>query len=346
MEVPHVLQLKRHGKASPVVGCELDSMSVRLVQTTHGPRSRLRVAERPLRLLPACAGVFDDRWAGAIARTVRDTLASEGFQGHRLVVGLPNSLVTYRRLTVPMMGDEELARALPWQLARECDLRQTEVCCDFYALGCRTELGVPKRDIIAVHAPMQSLDLLERSLLAEDLEPVAMESTLGATARCFWAMSRGLGRDGAACAVLLGPASTTILVVREGSPTFLHSFGCGQAGWDRFQGSEELAGRFVQDVLRELRICRYYLEERYGRAAAPTWGCILGAAEMEGWLRDAMGDSDPMPLAPSDQALGPIAAQLTGEVLSPVSLNEWIIPIGLSMYETSELIEEGTQCGS
>ncbi len=320
------------------VGCEVGADRVRLAQLDGARLERVRMAEASIDP-PADSG--EDAvgaWIARVAATTARLHVEGSFSGRGVVVGAPPALVSYRRMTVPQLPEDEIERTLCGQLARECNVQQSELCCDYYEADMECESSGQRREVVAVCAPARPLECIESQLAARDLELRAIDTPVGAVARCL-SNAPAIGvPEQPLLVVRVGASATLLCVVVGGVPVFVHSFGCGRQMFESDQDSSHIAP-FVVEVTREMRICMHFLEER--GEIVPSRACILGAGSAEAELREAITEGLSLGVSDVTDLLAPHLRTAGRQLLAGVEHHDWLVPLGLCAYGISRGREEG-----
>ncbi|HEB61230.1 MAG TPA: hypothetical protein ENJ06_05330 [Phycisphaeraceae bacterium] len=121
----------------------------------------------------------------AISRAVKRILSTCEFIGRSAVVNLPTCEMDIHSIRMPAMPDDELAKALRFEVQErfDTDISTTEI--GFVRLGELRQGDELKHEIILMLAPHRiTINYLD-ALIAAGLRPKAVDASFNACARCF-----------------------------------------------------------------------------------------------------------------------------------------------------------------
>lgn len=165
-----------------------------MVQYVQGPRGLTVLADGHYRLPEGLSETGADR-RDACAEGVRALLREGCFQGRHVVVSLPNSIMRYKSLRMPMMPSDELSQAVGWEasdkfMAPESSLVVQHICAGEVHSG-----GEIRQEVILMAADLGEVNHVTEVLRCVGLKPLAFENSVTALARGFAYRGSAVGGD-------------------------------------------------------------------------------------------------------------------------------------------------------
>lgn len=201
-----------------IVGLDFGKGVARAVEISDPAGSRpvvLRHAELPLPAGALAAGeVRDPR---AVAETLRALWSLGGFKTKKVVLGIGNSRVLVRDLTIPKMPVSRIREALPYQVQDSLPVPVGDALLDFYPASESVVdgLGVMHGLLVAgmrsvIETNVKALELAGLQAVTVDLIPFALSRLLLPGAD-----------QGHAALVHIGASTTIVTFVASGIPQFV-----------------------------------------------------------------------------------------------------------------------------
>lgn len=222
--------------AKTVVGVDIGSASVRGVEVEMGRKTRATVVrwhEVPLPEGSVKNGEVVE--VNTVAAGLKQLWSAAGFTTKRVVLGVGNSKVLVRDLTVPRLGLRELRASLPYQVQEMLPVPVADALLDFYPVSESDSTTGPTVTGLLVaavkDAVMANVAAVQRaglSVAEVDLIPFALNRVL----------VRGVHVAGTVALVDVGANTTNVLITRDGVPQFVRIIPAGGA-----DVTKALAGR-------------------------------------------------------------------------------------------------------
>jgi type IV pilus assembly protein PilM len=303
-----------------VVGVDFGKGIVRAVELADPTGARpvlLRHAELPL---PADAVVGGEvRDARAVAAVLKRLWAEGGFTSKKVVLGIGNSRVLVRDLTLPKMPLESIREALPFQVQDSLPVPVADALLDFYPTSEGEADGGPVIHGLLVAGMRAALETNVRALQLAGLRPVSVDLIPFALSRLLLPA----GDETHTAIVHIGAVTTVVVFVLAGVPQFVRIIPTGgddisralveRAGLDEeaaertkresgLAGSGAPADRMVTEVIRDVtgelltglrNTFSYY---SHTKGAVPVERVLLsgGGAQLAG-LADVVADITRLP---------------------------------------------------
>lgn len=149
---------------------------------------------------------------------------SEGrFSTRDVVVGLPESQVFTRVISVPKMSSAELRTAIKWEAEQYIPIPLKEVSMDYQIISTEMPSDKQKMEILLVAAPIKLVKFYIDILEAASLKTVGVETEGIAVARG----TLGVGGGPTTIVVNIGAATTDLVIVSGGYTRFTRSIATG-----------------------------------------------------------------------------------------------------------------------
>lgn len=229
--------------ASRIVGVDIGSDTVRGVEIEDpdGARPRVvRMGEVPIPPGSALAG--EVREVQTFASALKRLWSDGGFRTKRVVLGVGNSRVLAREVSLPRMSHKQVREALPFQVQEMLPVPVADAILDFYpAAEVDGESGPMVQGLLiaalkdVVTAGVTAVRLAGLQVVAVDLIPFALARLL---------TDRTVAETVAV--IDLGATTTNVVIATGGVPTFVRILDSGSADVtkavaDRFSLSPERA---------------------------------------------------------------------------------------------------------
>ena len=184
------MKLSVFDKRQPIFGLDIGSHEAKFMQ--------LRASGKRTRVIGYGASIFDDTTVieGVIAEpeqladTLRDSFHAPAM-GHlsarSVAIGLPQSHLFTRLLTLPAMDSKKLREAVEWESQQYIPMPATDIYLDFEVVAVQHDSsGRPREyDVLVVAAPRAIVDSYMKLLEFLHLTPHGMETSLVADIRAL-----------------------------------------------------------------------------------------------------------------------------------------------------------------
>ena len=338
------------------IGCAVLPGVIHLVQFQK-QGGRVLAATHPL---PG-SEIGSEEWWSGLDQALTEILPDWPFAGRALVLSCPPLARAVKCLELPLMSDEEIARAAVWQLAKDLNVQAGDLTCQALSLkGILKEEPANKLEAITFSAPTRTLCRLADVMVAHGLEPVAIDDPLCAMARGIDAgsLQAGSPKDDTLVIVEMAGPESLLAIVRGGDLRLVRRIGLGVAAFD-----QNVAKRLNVDVVQARSMRLSAAADPRITAAVDQAIALAGqeiARELVMTVRHHMARScdgwpmggillAPEDLAPLADAIGahvgiqfnpPLAlpgagwGQLDPAVIASTSRRpqDWFIAVGLALY--------------
>ena len=219
-------------------------------------------------------------------QTTRELLASGGFTGKSVVLGLPSASMFIQHLRVPKMDEEALRKALPWEARGKIPIDPSRALLRHHIAGDIFQDQDVKQEVILMAASRELVQQLLSVANKAKMDVVGMNVEPKAIVDCFGHLYRRKGdAELTAMFVDLGAASTRAFVARSGQLLFARAIPVGGDHITRAV-STALGIKIDEAKLLRLNVCGVLAQA--AAAAAPA---VAGAT------------APPAPLKPGDEVL-------------------------------------------
>jgi type IV pilus assembly protein PilM len=153
-----------------------------------------------------------------VASALKQLWAQGGLKSRKVVVGVGNSRVLVRELSVPRMPMNRIRETLPFQVQDVLPVPVNEALLDFYPVAEAEEDGKPVIHGLLVAAVKDSVLSTVEAVEAARLEPVDVDLIPFALHR---AIMVGQAAQGSVALVHIGAETSIVLIAVDGVPTFV-----------------------------------------------------------------------------------------------------------------------------
>lgn len=162
------------GRFSPI-GLDIGSARIKLVQLTQsgGVPAVYRHA-----VIPAPAGGLQDAKNGftaALSETLKEMIKQAGCHHNRVQLSLQSQTATLRRITLPLMSPQEIARTMRWEAEKHLPLSPEEAVFDYAFLDSRIAGGNTVLDFLLAAVPKAVAEDCFEAAAKAGLYPEAIE---------------------------------------------------------------------------------------------------------------------------------------------------------------------------
>ena len=320
---PGVLTMFRRTGSS--IGCSIveDLVSIVRLHWSSPPQVTLHVDTRQVPV----EGQRADPSPRSIPASLRRVMAGSLRALPEVVTCLPPGQVRYHRLRFAPIPDEELPAAVFWQASRELGCDSQSLRTDFYDVGEVVDSGKRRREVIAVAASNADLNAHVDKLRKVGLSPNAIDTTAGALARCLVPLAPG-GED--PWLVLdLGVPTSTLIVVRNGVPRFIHSVSRPHAN-DLVQ--------LASDLTSEINLCLHYLSGAGHEQCQPGMGCVVGAGSEQEKVLATLNEGAELEFRQFADCLSAPLRATAAELPPHGRIDHWLVLLGLALYGRESML--------
>ena len=202
-----------------IVGIDISANGLRAVELMDATKSRPTLVRHHEVSLPAGAvsrgEVLEPR---TVATALKQLWATGGFKGKDVVLGIGNSRVLARDLTVPKMSLKRIRESLPFQVQEMLPFPTEDALLDFYPISeSLSDSGPMVNGLLvaavkeAVLGNVNAVSLAGLNAIQVDLVPFALSRVL----------LRGEWAAGTTAVIDVGASTTTVIVSAGGVPQFV-----------------------------------------------------------------------------------------------------------------------------
>ncbi|MBI1367442.1 MAG: hypothetical protein GC162_02185 [Planctomycetes bacterium] len=196
------------------IGLDLGASSVKMVQFASGSNGLYIAAAARYDLPPQAMREGPERFA-ALQTAVGELYASAPFTGRQVVSLLPDAVVQYKNVRMPMMPPDELASAVQFEANDRFNSANGPAAVQHVIAGEVHQGDETRLEVMLMAAPQATIDAYMNVFTENNLHPMALDVAPTALARCF---GQGARRESDADTVRvlvdLGYASSKVLIMR------------------------------------------------------------------------------------------------------------------------------------
>ena len=202
-----------------IVGVDIGTESVRAVEVMNARSAKPSVVRFHEQALPEGSvknGEVVE--ANTVAAVLRQMWSTAGFKSRKVVLGVGNSKVLVRDLTVPRLSRKEILAALPFQVQEILPVPVADALLDFYPVAeSNSDAGPVVNGLLvagvkdAIAANVQAVQLAGLTPIGMDIIPFALNRVLVRSAHLA----------GITAMIDIGATTTNVVIVRDGVPQFV-----------------------------------------------------------------------------------------------------------------------------
>lgn len=211
--------------AKSIVGVDIGTDSIRAVEVEGGRKNRPTVIRFHEAGLPAGAvrgGEVVE--VNTVATVLKQMWSTAGFKSKDVVLGMGNSKILVRDLTVPRLSRRDIQAALPFQVQDMLPVPVADALLDFYPVSEATGDNGPVLSGLLVAAVKDAVVANVTAVQLAGLNPVEMDIIPFALNRL---LVRGAHAAGTAALVDIGAHTTNVLITKDGVPQFVRIIPAG-----------------------------------------------------------------------------------------------------------------------
>ena len=211
----------------PFFGLDIGSANIKIVQLARDGDKNKLISFGMIASPPRGISSDSDFDLEALAKTIEKIHKDAKVSTDQVVLSLPESKIFTRVITdMPVLSDDELASALPWQAEQYVPIPLKEVTMDWQVIYRPKDASNPsaKMEVLLVAAPNTVINKYMKVLKMANLRPVAVETEIIALARSL------VGNNPYSPTTLivnLGAQTTDLSIVRVGAISFTRSIATG-----------------------------------------------------------------------------------------------------------------------
>jgi type IV pilus assembly protein PilM len=162
------------GKRKEVIGLDVGSSSIKVVELSESSRGQKLVhcAMAPIPPEAIVDGSLMD--SVVIVDTIRDLIKGFKIKTKEVVTSVSGHSVIVKKISLPLMTEDELAENIPWEAERYIPFDASDVNIDFHILGANEE-NSELMDVVLVAAKKDIINDYLSVLLEAGLNPVIID---------------------------------------------------------------------------------------------------------------------------------------------------------------------------
>jgi len=202
-----------------IVGVDISSNGLRAVELSSAARGKLAlVRHHSVALPPGAVARGEVIEPSTVASALKQLWAGGGFKAKDVVLGVGNSRVFARNLTVPKMPIKMIRESLPFQVQEMIPFPTEDAVLDFYPISESDGESGPVVNGLLVAAARDAILRNVTAVQLAGLNPVDVDLVPFALSRI---LLRGTKRGGTTAIVDVGANTTTVIVSSEGVAQFV-----------------------------------------------------------------------------------------------------------------------------
>lgn len=212
--------MARLGKHNDVIGLDIGTTAIRVVQVTPGPKPGLVAFAQ----IPVPAGLLmSDSKADyeRLSRLVVQLLKDQRISAKQVVTGLPSSKVFASVITTPKLDAAQLAKAIRYQAGEYIPMAVDQVKLDWSVLGPTADGN--SQEVLLIAAPNSVVNKYLDIIEGAGLELVALEANAIASSRSLVSSTPNL----AVVVLDIGSFDTDLTILYNDLPRLLRSVPVG-----------------------------------------------------------------------------------------------------------------------
>lgn len=356
-------------RSSSLVGCELHSDRVSLAQLESSRDNRLSLRKASCILTPFEEGVGPGGLDAA--RVLKDCVAEANIRGRDVVVSMPEEHVSYRKVRIARVPDDETRSVIQWQVAKELNKSRDSLCIDYCPIPYSRSNNNKYQEVMAYVSQRETIDRLVGMLATTGLNPVAVDLGPAAFARCLRMVPGNEESSGYMLYLEVGCGRSGLYLLHDGNPVFLRHFhysqsmidsrvrsvveaayggiipkdaAHGELGVDGPGSSDvcdEERGKILnqvcraaaKDMVHDIKLCVRYLKDVGMIDDLSDCRIVVSAGAYEKSILESFDGLSDVKFAGTDGLVPPDIREAMAECGAG---DEWLRAIGLCLYSTQD----------
>src|SRR6202167_3777061 len=207
-----------------LVGVDVGASSIKVVQL-KGARKGVSVAKFGYAELPPQT-IIDGHImsAGVVTEALLKIFQDNKIQSKDIAVGVYGQSVIVRKITVPMMTNEELDEQIQWEAEQHIPFDIKDVLVDYEVLRRRPEAG--QMDLLLVAAKRDEISDYTQIARSAKLKPLVVDID-AFTVQNLFEMNRGIPPDQTFAIINVGASLASINIISHGASAFTRDIAYG-----------------------------------------------------------------------------------------------------------------------
>jgi type IV pilus assembly protein PilM len=227
------------GKRKNVIGLDIGSSSIKLVELTEGKAS-YKLQNLGISTLPPEAivdGALMD--SVTIIDTIRDLIATSKVKTKDVVTSVSGQSVIVKKIQLPYMTDAELEESIKWEAERHIPFDINDVNIDFQTCGANPE-NAEVMDVVLVAAKKDIINDYVSVIMEAGLNPIIIDIDAFALENML-AINYEVGKEEVVAIANVGASTTNINILKNNVTGFTR---------DIFKGGDQI----TEDIQRQLHV--------------------------------------------------------------------------------------------
>ncbi len=227
------------GKKKNVIGLDIGSSSIKLVELTEG-KNGFKLQNLALSSLPTEAivdGALMD--SVTIADTIRDLITTSKIKTKDVVTSVSGHSVIVKKISLPFMTEAELEESIRWEAERYIPFDINDVNIDFQIFGSNPE-NPEVMDVVLVAAKKDIINDYVSVIMEAGLNPVIIDIDAFALENML-VINYEIGKEEVVAIVNVGASITNIDILKDNVSGFTR---------DIFKGGNQI----TEDIQRQLHV--------------------------------------------------------------------------------------------
>jgi type IV pilus assembly protein PilM len=227
------------GKRKNVIGLDIGSSSIKLVELTEGKTS-YKLENLGISTLPPEAivdGALMD--SVTIIDTIRDLIATSKVKTKDVVTSVSGQSVIVKKIQLPYMTDAELEESIKWEAERHIPFDINDVNIDFQTCGANPE-NAEVMDVVLVAAKKDIINDYVSVIMEAGLNPIIIDIDAFALENML-AINYEVGKEEVVAIANVGASTTNINILKNNVTGFTR---------DIFKGGDQI----TEDIQRQLHV--------------------------------------------------------------------------------------------
>ncbi len=355
-------------RGRPPIGLDFGAHSLKAVQLNHN-HGRWSVRAAAEQTWPEDMPNQGEGHTQALTETLGKALDAGSFSGRDAVLLLPAEFMNSKSLRLPPMPPDELAQAVEYEAGDRLNLGGKDTAIQHVSTGEVRQGQDVKQEVLVMAVPEQVIDEYTGVLAASGLDPVAIDSTPTAMARCPMMLDNARERNDEMSDIIvdIGYRTSKVLITRHGHVQFYKQIDIGGRQFDvalakamhmtpddaaekrrqwvtQDDGSQpadpdlttavEAMAQPIDHLGREIGLCLRYYSVTF-RGARPKQVMLIGGEARQCWLPDALTTGSGLTCTPFD-ALADINRADVADAIGPgIASCQWALAASLSRRQAA-----------
>jgi len=214
------------GKKSRIIGLDIGSQTIKLAQIVERGKELVLVKFGVKQLSPEAIvdGTVLDRTQ--VAGIITELIQEQQVKSKDVAVGVSGNSVIVKRISLPEMGEEELAESINWEAEQYIPFAIDDVNLDFQILGPSPKEGANTMDVVLVAAKKDKINDYVSLVTEAGLNPVIMDVDAFALENMF-EVNYEIVTGRVDALINVGAAVMSINILRDGASVFTRDSSIG-----------------------------------------------------------------------------------------------------------------------